>query len=480
MPRSRNLKFDFFHDVELIELSPLHRLLFCGLWCWADREGRLVDSPKRLKFEILPMDDCDVDQMLTDLAERKFILRYSVNGKHYIEVRNFKKHQNPHYKELPSLIPPVSGLPDLFVATPVGSTQRKRIFERDGFVCAICGSQEDLSIDHIVECIEGGSSDDSNLRTLCRSCNCKRPNRRVNLTLNQVRINVGATLIHDQPTESLLIPDSLIPDSDNLTIDTGKRHKKVSSSDFSEERLTPDVESVHYSDVEDIELPDEGRKSKKQTWSSGDRSKFWGQWKRKSTKPPTHVCSRVNRWLEYKDPSQAVTAINGYASVKLESMSIDEFQRGYWEYYKLGEAEERATSAPLPPSVPLTTISPQAIAPSAPWGPRNAVARWNEIVKSAPVNWDWERDNDRELRQACADPVFEQRFDEICEKAEKANRDGLDRPFRWMLAPYGGKTGQWWKFLDEKPKARFKPQESLEDIKRNLMEKRFGSGKQST
>ena len=54
-----------------------------------------------------------------------------------------------------------------------------------------------------------------------------------------------------------------------------------------EERLTPDVDTVHLTDFEDIELPDEPAKSKKQTWESGDRSKFWGQWKRKAKKPPT-------------------------------------------------------------------------------------------------------------------------------------------------------------------------------------------------
>lgn len=99
------MKPGFFRDVDLVELSPLHRLLFAGLWCWADREGRLKDSPKQIRFDILPNDPCDCDQLLADLAEKNFILRYEVDGNKYIEVINFKVHQNPHKNEIPSEIP---------------------------------------------------------------------------------------------------------------------------------------------------------------------------------------------------------------------------------------------------------------------------------------------------------------------------------------------------------------------------------------
>jgi 5-methylcytosine-specific restriction endonuclease McrA len=38
-------------------------------------------------------------------------------------------------------------------------------------VCASCGATQDLTVDHIVPLSRGGSSDLSNLQTLCRSCN---------------------------------------------------------------------------------------------------------------------------------------------------------------------------------------------------------------------------------------------------------------------------------------------------------------------
>ncbi len=90
---------------QLAEIEPLGRLLFAGLWCIADREGRLEDRPKRIKAEVLPYDDCDVDELLNQLAEREFIIRYEVDGKKYIQVTNFSKHQNPHKNEKPSEIP---------------------------------------------------------------------------------------------------------------------------------------------------------------------------------------------------------------------------------------------------------------------------------------------------------------------------------------------------------------------------------------
>ena len=245
-------------------------------------------------------------------------------------------------------------------------------------------------------------------------------------------------------------------------------------------RLTPDVESVHYADVDEVGFPDEPTKSKKQMWSSGDRSKFWGQWQRKSPKPPQHVRSRVNHWLEYKDPDQAVTAINGYASLKLESMSIDEFQRGYWEYYKLGEAEERAPGPPSPPPPSLDTIQPQTTAPASPNAQHGAIQMWNELVPSNPVVWDCNRDNMSGLLKATQDPVFIEKLPEICAKAEALAKAGDKfRDFRWMIKlAYKRDIGNWWDFLHQKEAPRFKSQESLEDIKRNLMEKRFGSGKQ--
>lgn len=104
--RTRNLKPNFFKNDILGSLNPLARLLFSGLWCLADREGRLEDRPLRIKAEILPFDDCDVDSLLSLLHENGFITRYEAEGKKYIDIPRFTYHQNPHHREAASEIPP--------------------------------------------------------------------------------------------------------------------------------------------------------------------------------------------------------------------------------------------------------------------------------------------------------------------------------------------------------------------------------------
>lgn len=105
MPRARNIKPSFFRNPDLAELEPIERLLFIGLWTMADREGRLEDRPRYIKFELLPSDQFDIDVALNALQNRGFILRYEHGDGRFIQVVNFVKHQNPHVKEAPSTIP---------------------------------------------------------------------------------------------------------------------------------------------------------------------------------------------------------------------------------------------------------------------------------------------------------------------------------------------------------------------------------------
>lgn len=113
MARTRSIKPGFFDNEILGEIEPLTRLLFIGLWCIADREGRLEDKPRKIKKMLLGYDDVDadeVDKMLQKLNDTGFIYRYSIENEQYIQVVNFTKHQNPHIKEKASEIPPPQGL----------------------------------------------------------------------------------------------------------------------------------------------------------------------------------------------------------------------------------------------------------------------------------------------------------------------------------------------------------------------------------
>ena len=50
------------------------------------------------------------------------------------------------------------------------NAQRKAIYRRDGFQCAICGSSRYLQIHHYLHRGNGGSDNPMNLITLCSDC----------------------------------------------------------------------------------------------------------------------------------------------------------------------------------------------------------------------------------------------------------------------------------------------------------------------
>ncbi|MFZ2447380.1 MAG: hypothetical protein WAW37_13565 [Syntrophobacteraceae bacterium] len=105
--RARNIKPGFFKNEDLSECDPLARILFAGLWCMADRKGRLEYRPKRIKAELLPYDSCEVVELLQQLECKGFLICYKVSNSEisYIQVVNFTKHQNPHRAEKKSTIP---------------------------------------------------------------------------------------------------------------------------------------------------------------------------------------------------------------------------------------------------------------------------------------------------------------------------------------------------------------------------------------
>lgn len=105
MARARNIKPGFFSNDELVELPFEGRLLFIGLWTIADRAGRLLDRPKKIKMDLFPADNVDIEMLLQGLAERGFIWRYEVADMRCIQVVNWDKHQNPHVKEVASMLP---------------------------------------------------------------------------------------------------------------------------------------------------------------------------------------------------------------------------------------------------------------------------------------------------------------------------------------------------------------------------------------
>ena len=104
MARIRSIKPEFWSSEQVMECSPMARLLFIGLWNFCDDGGNHVASAKTVKAEIFPGDDIsstDVQGMLDELSSNSLIAFYTNGDKQYLHVTGWKKHQKidrPTYK----------------------------------------------------------------------------------------------------------------------------------------------------------------------------------------------------------------------------------------------------------------------------------------------------------------------------------------------------------------------------------------------
>jgi hypothetical protein len=69
------------------------RLLFIGTWNFADDNGNLQASAKKLKMQIFPADNIDCEPLLNELIAHGVLIEYSVNNENFLHIKGFKKHQ---------------------------------------------------------------------------------------------------------------------------------------------------------------------------------------------------------------------------------------------------------------------------------------------------------------------------------------------------------------------------------------------------
>jgi len=102
MARIRTIKPEFFTSEDIVNLTPLARLLYVAIWCEADKEGRLVWKPKTFKLRYFPGDNCDIEAMCAELTESGLVRIY---GEGYALVPTFKSHQHINPRESASQLP---------------------------------------------------------------------------------------------------------------------------------------------------------------------------------------------------------------------------------------------------------------------------------------------------------------------------------------------------------------------------------------
>jgi hypothetical protein len=104
--RIRSIKPEYFDDPDIGQLSAEAALTFIGIWTEADKRGRLVDDPRRLKVRVRPYSSADFIATLAELVDAGFLIRYqSSDGVKLLQVRSFERHQKTHKLEPDSHYP---------------------------------------------------------------------------------------------------------------------------------------------------------------------------------------------------------------------------------------------------------------------------------------------------------------------------------------------------------------------------------------
>jgi hypothetical protein len=134
MARIRTIKPEFFTSDDICALSPLARLLYIGLWCEADREGRLVWVPRVFKRRYLPDDACDGEAVAGELIGRGLVVLY---GEGLACIPTFARHQHLNPREAASKLPPADASPRVDEGSPdpcdaQGGREGKEEEERKG------------------------------------------------------------------------------------------------------------------------------------------------------------------------------------------------------------------------------------------------------------------------------------------------------------------------------------------------------------
>ena len=136
MARIRTIKPEFWTSAQVMDVSPLARLMFIGMWNFADDAGRLAYSEKTIKAQVFPSDGyCveDIRRLIVELSSNGLVLIYEISGQKYIQITGWR-HQRidrPRKSDIPRPLDEASsndrrGLAtDLILSSPKGSYLRR-------------------------------------------------------------------------------------------------------------------------------------------------------------------------------------------------------------------------------------------------------------------------------------------------------------------------------------------------------------------
>ena len=186
MARIRTVKPEFFRheglqDLEIANPGKYPMMVFSGLWVIADREGRFEWRPRRMKLDVLPFLDFDMEETLCLLEQIGLIQRYVHNGEMFGAVTSWERHQIVGRDEPPSDIPAPDGSKTPYFR-PLNQTQRFKVYERDNWTCSYCSrdmrnDKRAACLDHVIPYSKGGTNREQNLTTSCKRCNAAKADK---------------------------------------------------------------------------------------------------------------------------------------------------------------------------------------------------------------------------------------------------------------------------------------------------------------
>jgi hypothetical protein len=110
MPRIRTIKPAFWTSPQIVHVPVAARLLFIGTWNFADDNGNLPRDAERLKLQVFPADDIDVEALVCALITHGLLSEYSVSSRRFLHIVGFRDHQvisRPSHAVYP--MPPETG-----------------------------------------------------------------------------------------------------------------------------------------------------------------------------------------------------------------------------------------------------------------------------------------------------------------------------------------------------------------------------------
>ena len=152
---NRQIKGNFWSDPDLVcELTRDQRMFFLGITQLAEDSGCLEYDPRSMKIILYPADNDitpdDLKEWTEKIIEMGKIVTYEVEGKKYLFIKNFHKHQSLKFPA-----PPEVPLP------PWVKWQQKDERERYGQYVVINGNINDHIHRHTYEDVHGDINKDT-------------------------------------------------------------------------------------------------------------------------------------------------------------------------------------------------------------------------------------------------------------------------------------------------------------------------------